>query len=262
MLLVHDVRPTTQDIDGWIVPENHIERHIRAVGVTLGDEHWLNEQALMYFPDQHPGKGDFTPFHDYGHLSVQVADERTMFAMKANVLRNPQDRRYFQYLAEILNIRTVEDALIVIGRYYRELTPGKSPPLRECWMRSIRAIADIAQQDATLAGAYQWAIGQFLDDFRSAAPAQRSELIAEAPAVTDGRLAALPAGIVDALCDETGTKRPEWLSRIGVRSPRPFFVMRPEGDCTVDFAFTQMLYSPPWFFSRDVFVPGNYLVRA
>ncbi len=129
-------------------------------------------------------------------------------------------------------------------------------------MRSIRDVADIAQQDADLDGAYQWAIDQFLDDFRSAAPGQRPDLIHDAPEVADGRLAALLAGIVDALCDETGTQRPEWLSRIGVVSPRPFFVMRPDGNCTADFAFAQMLYSPPWFFSRDVFVPASYLVRA
>jgi hypothetical protein len=125
MLLVHDVRPTTRDIDGWVVPDNRIERHIRAVGVTLGDERWLNEQALMYFPDKHPGKGDFTPYRDYGNLSIQVADERTMFAMKALALRNPKDRRDFQYLAEILNVRTVKEAQLIIGRYYRELTPER-----------------------------------------------------------------------------------------------------------------------------------------
>jgi hypothetical protein len=125
MLLVHDIRAMTQDIDGWIAPENHIERHIRAVGTQLGDEQWLNEQALMYFPDQHPGKGDFIPFRDYGNLSVQVADERTMFAMKALALRNPKDRKDFQFLAEILDIRTAAEAVSVISRYYRDVSPER-----------------------------------------------------------------------------------------------------------------------------------------
>ena len=129
-------------------------------------------------------------------------------------------------------------------------------------MRSLRELADIASEDAALDGAYQWAIDLFLDDFRAAPSAQRSALIAEAPLVADGRLAALLAGIVDALCDETATARPAWLARIGVKSPRPFFVMRPDGNCTAEFAFAQMLYSPPWFFSRDVFVPSTYMVRA
>lgn len=50
-----------------------------------------------------------------------------MFAMKALALRNPKDRRDFQYLdlAEILNVRTVKDALEIIGRYYRELPPQR-----------------------------------------------------------------------------------------------------------------------------------------
>lgn len=125
MLLVYDVRPATQDIDGWIVPENHIERHIRSVGRQLGDERWLHEQALMYFPDHHPGKGDFIPCRDYSHVSVQVADERTMFAMKALALRNPKDRNDFLFLAKILNIRTVEEAMTVIGTYYRDVSPDK-----------------------------------------------------------------------------------------------------------------------------------------
>jgi hypothetical protein len=129
-------------------------------------------------------------------------------------------------------------------------------------MRSLRDVADIAQQDAALDGAYQWAIDQFIDDFRRSPPERRMDLIGEPPEVADGRLAALLAGIVDALCEETGTRHPEWLSRIGVVSPRPFFVMRPAGNCTAEFAFAQMLYSPPWFFGRDVFVPVNYLVRA
>jgi hypothetical protein len=129
-------------------------------------------------------------------------------------------------------------------------------------MRSIHAVADIAQEDAALDGVYQWAIDQFLDDFRSSSPAARKELIAQAPSVSDGRLAALLAGIIDALCDETGTERPAWMTRVGVKSPHPFFVMRPDGRCTMAFAFSQMLRSPPWFFSRDVFVPSNYLSRA
>jgi hypothetical protein len=129
-------------------------------------------------------------------------------------------------------------------------------------MNSIHAVGDIAQKDTTLAGAYQWAIDQFLDDFRASSPTARPELIAEAPSIADGRLTALLAAIVDALCEETGTERPAWLSRVGVKSPSPFFVMRPEGNCTMLFAFSQMLRSPPWFFGRDVFVPPNYLIRA
>jgi hypothetical protein len=129
-------------------------------------------------------------------------------------------------------------------------------------MRSIRAVADIAQEDAAMDGAYQWAIDQFVDDFRTSSPAARHEAVAQAPAAADGRLSALLAGIVDALCGETGSARPAWMASVGVKSPHPFFVMRPDGRCPMPFAFAQMLRSPPAFFSRDVFVPFNYLSRA
>lgn len=120
MLLAHEIRPKTQNIDGWVALENHIEKHILAVGKVLGDERWLNEQALMYFPDKHQGKGDWLPWRDYGNLIVQTADERTMFAMKALALRNAKDRKDFQYLAEILNVRTTVEAMAIVSNYYSD----------------------------------------------------------------------------------------------------------------------------------------------
>ena len=119
MLLVHELRPKTRDIDGWLAPENHIERQIREVGHELGDERWLNEQALMYFPDKRPGRGDWIRYRSYSNLIIQTADERTMFAMKALALRGKKDMLDFQYLAEILNIRTLEDAAMVISEYFK-----------------------------------------------------------------------------------------------------------------------------------------------
>ncbi len=64
-------------------------------------------------------------YRDYGNLCIQVADARTMFAMKALALRNAKDRRDFHYLAEILDVRTVADAESIIARYYRALSPER-----------------------------------------------------------------------------------------------------------------------------------------
>jgi hypothetical protein len=132
-------------------------------------------------------------------------------------------------------------------------------------MRSLISIQEAAHQadaDRTLAGGYQSAINQFLDDFREASPARRMVLIADPPEVRDGRLAALLAGVVHALCDETGSPYPTWLATVGVRSPRPFDVMRPDGPYPDDYLAEQRLDTPPWFASRDVLVPSNYLNRA
>lgn len=52
-------------------------------------------------------------------------------------------------------------------------------------MRSLRDVADIAQQDVALDGAYQWAIDQFVDDFRRSPPERRMDLIDKPPEVAD-----------------------------------------------------------------------------
>ena len=129
-------------------------------------------------------------------------------------------------------------------------------------MNSVHQVAEAANADTGLDGAYQLPINQFIDDFRSASPAHRSELVAQAPEARDGRLAALLAGVVHALCDETHLSYPDWLTYIGVKSPEPFFVLSRTVNRSAFFAFVQMLESPRWFFSRNVFVPENYLNRA
>jgi hypothetical protein len=120
MLLVHELRPKTLDVDGWLAPENYIEDQIREVGRVLGDERWLNEQDRMYLPDRHHTRGDWLPYQAYSNLVVQTADERTMFAMKALALRGAKDKLDFQYLAEILSIHNIDDAMGVMRAYYRE----------------------------------------------------------------------------------------------------------------------------------------------
>jgi hypothetical protein len=127
---------------------------------------------------------------------------------------------------------------------------------------SIHEAAHQADADRTLAGGYQSAINQFLDDFRVASPAERSALIADAPMVRDGRLAALLAGVVHALCDETGCPYPAWLATVGVRSPRPFDVMRPNGPYPPEYLAAQQRDTPHWFARRNIMVPSNYLNRA
>ena len=129
-------------------------------------------------------------------------------------------------------------------------------------MFDLAAAAAWADQDEGLVGAYQLAIDQFVDDFRAAGPDQRQAMIARPPQVRDGRLEALLAAVANALCHETGTPLPAWMHSVGTKSPRPFFVLKPEGNCSRNFALAQMLQSPPWFFLRNVFVPDNYLSRA
>ncbi|MDO8794643.1 MAG: hypothetical protein Q7J25_08495 [Vicinamibacterales bacterium] len=75
---------------------------------------------------------------------------------------------------------------------------------------------------------FQRVINAFIDDFRRAAPEARL-LLVDTPVTESGPLEGLIAGVVSALCRETGTETPE--------SPAPFRI-------------------------RRVFVPENYLSRA
>ena len=127
---------------------------------------------------------------------------------------------------------------------------------------TILDTAKAADYDFRLAGGYQHAINQFLDDFRYAPPSKRPGLISTAPEVRDGRLAAILAGVVHALCDETGCPFPSWLSTIGLRSPTVFCVMRPDGPYTDEYLAREREDTPFWFLIRDIYVPSNYLNRA
>ena len=120
LMLVHEIRPMTEDVDAWIAPDNYIESHILAVGRVLGQERWLNEDALCYFPDRHPGKGVWEPWLILSNLTVQTADPRTLFAMKATALRNAKDRLDLRYLAELIGVSTFDQAHAIIRAFYRD----------------------------------------------------------------------------------------------------------------------------------------------
>lgn len=93
----------------------------------------------------------------------------------------------------------------------------------------------------------------FVDDFRRQPD---SQTVAEPCALSDERIAALVASIVEQLCDEAGVPSPAWTASVPA-CRRPFFVSGLENLKAIALA-----ESPLRFRRRKIFVLANFLQRA
>lgn len=94
----------------------------------------------------------------------------------------------------------------------------------------------------------------FVDAFRST---RNAELMAEPPVTElDGRLRALFASTVEALCAESSRQTPAWCAGVAPLVS-PWFVAGIE-----NLKASALVESPVWFRARGIFVLGNFLSRA
>jgi hypothetical protein len=118
MCLVHDARPSTADVDAHFRPSSDVRRAAARVAAKAHlPEDWLNDGVKGYLS----AEGNFAPFLELDHLRVMVAQPGYLLAMKCLAMRigaEFHDEDDVRYLLRLLEVRSYEQALEIIGKYY------------------------------------------------------------------------------------------------------------------------------------------------
>ncbi len=118
MCLAYAARPSTRDVDGLFRPARQVREAAARVAVQAGlPADWLND-GVKGFLSEH---GEFATFLELDHLRVMVAQPAYLLAMKCLALRigaEFHDEDDIRYLLRHLDIRSYEQAVAVVTRYY------------------------------------------------------------------------------------------------------------------------------------------------
>ena len=118
MCLAYAARPSTQDVDALFRPAREIRAAAARVAIETGySPDWLNDGVKGFLSE----RGEFAPFLELDHLRVMVAQPEYLLAMKCLAMRigaEFHDEDDVRYLLRHLDIRTYEQAVTAITRYY------------------------------------------------------------------------------------------------------------------------------------------------
>jgi hypothetical protein len=118
MCLAYSSRPSTQDVDAVFRPPSQVREAAARVAVRARvNPNWLNDGVKGFMS----AKADFAPFLELDHLRVMVAQPEYLLAMKCLAMRIGEefhDEADVRYLLRHLEIRTYDEALAVVGKYY------------------------------------------------------------------------------------------------------------------------------------------------
>jgi hypothetical protein len=139
MCLAYTARPSTQDVDALFRPARQIRLAAARVAVEAGlPPDWLNDGVKGFLSE----RGEFAPFVELDHLRVMVAQPEYLLAMKCLAMRigaEFHDEDDVRYLLRHLDIRTYEQAVAVITRYY---------PLERFPQKTLYALAELLAPQA------------------------------------------------------------------------------------------------------------------
>jgi hypothetical protein len=119
MVLAHDSRDATFDVDGDFYPRDSVVEVAADVARLQGlPDDWLNAAANGFIPVfKSP---NWQPLYRFGSLEVLAADDRTMLAMKIRASRGRRDEPDIALLLQRCGITSVEQAVALYEEYFPE----------------------------------------------------------------------------------------------------------------------------------------------
>ena len=119
MVLAHDSRDATMDVDGDFYPRDSVMAAAHEIALRRGlPDDWLNAAATGFIPVfKSP---DWRPLYHFGTLDILAADDRTMLAMKMRASRGRRDEPDIAFLLEKCGITSVEQAFALYEEYFPE----------------------------------------------------------------------------------------------------------------------------------------------
>lgn len=118
MVLAFDARAATRDVDALFLPDGPVLEAAREVADELRlPRSWLNDQASSYVSGR-AGRG--TPVYDHPNLRVMTTPLEHLLAMKVRAARAARDAEDVRLLLGQLGLRTVEDVLDTVARFFPE----------------------------------------------------------------------------------------------------------------------------------------------
>ncbi|MDR2725904.1 MAG: nucleotidyltransferase [Candidatus Adiutrix sp.] len=131
MCLVHSARETTEDVDALYEPRNDIMLHSFEVGEKFGWEPgWLNQGVRAFMDEDVPSE----LFVSFPGLQVFTVTPEYLLSMKLKAGRSgTSDFSDARFLIKKLGLKSVEEALAVVGKYLEpdQLTTQAKLTLKE-----------------------------------------------------------------------------------------------------------------------------------